>query len=456
MSLSNELLYVLPYLSDEEGDRVYGEFYKMVGNHQYLFRMAKSLGGHPLIPFPSYETTILEKISLLDEGRVIPKESHEFLQVFSDAISPLDCIKRNAKVISKGEDAFNNKQNIHRTIESVNRFLLQANSIKLNRVPVLSIGFSNEYSLARNHVSKMLRNQRWIRQLISFFQFITDTNMKANSRIKMDSFLFSKDGDIKQFLMFNMLERSNAPSLEVLLHNLKVFQAMIQDFSGELYGSGGYREDQHNSDFNLLMIALNKKEYAFDDFNEISAFFDQQGRRGKAPEKIAVFLDTANIFTGLHTYDIDFSNLLSQVFGEKKNITEQYAALFYPEYESESKTSYEKARRDEFRISLESQGFHVLTASNGTEKAKVMKDGLEIDADDLTLIAKMRERMDKYNKVLVLTGDKHFLPVMKEYEEKGVEVNVISIHPDDTSQEITTYFKNRHHFITDFWESILI
>ena len=72
------------------------------------------------------------------------------------------------------------------------------------------------------------------------------------------------------------------------------------------------------------------------------------------------------------------------------------------------------------------------------------------------MIAKMRERVDKYTKILVLTGDKHFLPVMKECEEKGVEVYVISIHPEDTSQEIVTYFKDRHHFITDYWESIVI
>ena len=38
MSLSREFLYVLPYLSDQEGDRVYHEFFKMVGNHQFLFR----------------------------------------------------------------------------------------------------------------------------------------------------------------------------------------------------------------------------------------------------------------------------------------------------------------------------------------------------------------------------------------------------------------------------------
>ena len=272
----------------------------------------------------------------------------------------------------------------------------------------------------------------------------------------MDSFLFNKEGEIKHFLMYNLLDRSSAPELEVLLHNLKVFQALIQDFSGELYGSGSYREDQHNSDFNLLMIALSKKEYAFDDFNEIAAFLDQQGKRAKIQEKIAVFLDTANIFTGLHTYDIDFSKLLSQVFGEKKNITEQYAALFYPEYESESKTRFEKARRDEFKLALEAQGFQVLTASNSTEKAKVIEDGQELDADDLKLIAKMRERMDKYTRILVLTGDKHFLPIIKEYEEKGVEVDVISIHPEDTSQEIVTHFKDRHHFITDYWESIII
>lgn len=454
MSLSKKFLYVLPYLAEQEVDGVYQEFIKMVGNHRFLFRLAESRGGHPLIPVPSYNNMKMDEIS--EDSVVLSGDSHEFLQVFSEAISPLDSIKSKAKVISDGENTFFNKQYIHRTIKNVNRYLIKEKSAKNDRMPVLSIQFMKEYSLNSDHVSNMLGNQKWIRQLIGFFQFITDIKVKAHPRVKMDSFLFNKEGEIKHFLMYNLLERSTAPVLEVQLHNLKVFQAIIQDFSGELYGSGSYREDQHNSDFNLLMIALGKKEYAFDDFNEVAAFLDQQGKRAKTEEKIAVFLDTANIFTGLHTYDIDFSKLLSQVFGEKKNITEQYAALFYPKYESESKTRFEKARRDDFKLALEAQGFQVLTASNSTEKAKVIENGQELDADDLKLIAKMRERMEKYTKILVLTGDKHFLPVMKEYEEIGVEVNVVSIHPEDTSQEIVTHFKDRHHFITDFWESIII
>jgi uncharacterized LabA/DUF88 family protein len=455
MSSLNGLLYVLPFLSDLEEDRVFPEFFKMVGNHHFMFRLAERLGGHPLILFPSYTAEKLDEISLIDEGNIVPKESHEFLQVFSEAISPLDSIKRNAQAVSRGESSFSNKQNIHRTVEQINRFLVSANRTKIDRVPVLSIPIMKEYSLARDHVREMLLNQQWIRQLISFFQFITDNNVKACTRLKIDSFLFNKEGKIEKFLMYNLLERANASSTEVLLHNLKVFEALINDFSGELYESG-YKEDQHDSDFNVLMIALSRKIYAFDDFNEIILFLDQQERGDRTPEKVAVFLDTANIFTGLHTYDIDFSRLLTQVFGEKKNISEQYAALFYPKYESESKTSYEKARRDEFKSILEAQGFHVITASNGREKAKVIENGVEMDADDLKLIAKMKERIGVYRKILVLTGDKHFLPIMKEYEERGVEVNVISIHPDDTSQEIRTHFKNRHHFITDYWESILI
>jgi len=455
MSLSREFLYILPYLSEQEGDHVYHEFFKMVGNHLFLFRLAESRGGHPLIFFPNYLHAKLEDVTM-DEEVVFPKESHEFLQVFAEAISPLDSIKNKAKMISDGENAFFNKQNIHRTIKNVNRYLIEKKNATIDRLPVLTIQSMKEYSLARNHVFRMLHNQKWIRQLISFFQFITDIRVKADSRLKMDSFLFNKEGEIKHFLMYNLLDRSTASALEILLHNLKVFQALIQDFSGELYSTGSYREDQHNSDFNLLMIALSKKEYAFDDFNEIADFLDQQGKRDKTQEKIAVFLDTASIFTGLHTYDIDFGRLLSQVFGEKKNISEQYAALFYPEYESESKTRFEKMLRDEFKLALEAQGFQVLTASNNTKKAKVIENGQEYDADDLKLIAKMKERMDKYTKILVLTGDKHFLPVMKEYEEKGIEVNVISIHLEDTSQEIVAYFKDRHHFITDYWESIII
>lgn len=456
MSLSRDVLHVLPNLSDQEDNQVYQEFFKMVGNHRYLFRLAQSHGGQSLIPFPHYLQAKLEKVAMLEEG-ILPKESHEFLQVFAEAISLLDSIKNKAKMISDGENAFSDKQNIHRTIKSINRYLIKEKSARIDSIPVLSIQSVNEYSLNRTHVSNMLNNQRWIRQLISFFQFITDIKVKAHPRVKMDCFLFNKEGEIKQFLMYNLLDRSTAPALEILLHNLKVFHALIQDFSGELYSSGSYREDQHNSDFNLLMIALSKREYAFDDFTEIANFLDQQGKkRGEIEEKIAVFLDTANIFTGLHTYDIDFSRLLSLVFGEKKNISEQYAAIFYPKYESESKTRFEKMRRDEFKLDLEAQGFKVLTASNNTKKAKVIENGQELDADDLKLIAKMKERMDKYTKILVLTGDKHFLPVMKEYEEHGIEVNVISIHPEDTSQEIVAHFKDRHHFITDYWESIII
>ncbi|MGV2939698.1 NYN domain-containing protein [Mesobacillus sp. LC4] len=455
MSSSDGLLYVLPFLTDLEEDRVFPEFFKMVGNHYFMYRIAESVGGHPFIPFPSYAAIELEELSLINEGSVYPKESNEFLQVFSEAISPLDSIKRKAQLVSRGESSFSNKQNIHRTIGQINRFLINANRSKIDRIPVLSIPFKKEYSLTRLHVSKMLNNQKWIRQLISFFQYITENKVKGCPGLKIDSFLFNEEGEIEKFLMYNMLERSNASDTEILLHNLEVFAALIEDFSGELYGSG-YREDQHNSDFNLLMIALNNNEYAFDDFNEIEAFLESQGKRGKSQEKIAVFLDTANIFTGLHTYDIHFSSLLSKIFGEKKNITEQYAALFYPVYESASKTSYEKARRDEFKASLEAQGFQVLVAANGRDKAKVIEGGREMDVDDLMLIAKMKERMDKFKKVLVLTGDKHFLPIMKEYEENGIKVNVVSIHEDDTAQEIKTHFKDRHHLITDYWESILI
>ena len=56
MSLPRDFLYVLPHLSYQEGNQVYQEFFKMVGNHQFLFRVAESRGGHPLISFPHYLT----------------------------------------------------------------------------------------------------------------------------------------------------------------------------------------------------------------------------------------------------------------------------------------------------------------------------------------------------------------------------------------------------------------
>ena len=123
------------------------------------------------------------------EEFVLPKESHEFLQVFAEAISPLDSIKNKAKMISDGENAFLYKQNIHRTIKNVNRYLLKEKGAMIDRIPVLTIKSMKEYSLTRNHVSKMLRNQNWIRQLISFFQFITDIKSNGKSTDK-DGFLF--------------------------------------------------------------------------------------------------------------------------------------------------------------------------------------------------------------------------------------------------------------------------
>jgi len=101
---------------------------------------------------------------------------------------------------------------------------------------------------------------------------------------------------------------------------------------------------------------------------------------------------------------------------------------------------------------LKSYGFQVIMVGNETQKAKTLVQGKEIDVDDqklLEIIGKSRQEMDS---ILLLTGDKHFFSLVKELQDQGKEIRIISVTGDSTYKGFCNSFN--HSFLDQYWDCI--
>lgn len=429
---------MLPSFKEENVNYLYQSLKYAKSMHAIVHRLNKKQR-NPLILPPTYHDIPVEEIS--DElDNILPKASAETLSL---------CDGENLRT-QHLQFLINNTKSSGKLLSS------SAFTPTPNEVPIQVITGAAIYSTNNKHISHMGSNQQWLNQLVGFFKDMTEMNVYIDSSISFDSFLFYPTGTIKAFITYDLLEMgNNQDSWKIRKHNLLVFYYLIEEL--QLYTSENTEvisvlTKEYDSEYNRLYQALQRSDFLLSDFESIEAFINTTHYSKMERNEIGVFLDTANIFTGLQSLKVDFHHLFTLMFGTfmQNHIKDQYATIYYPEFEEESKAIYAHQKVEELRKYLESQGFTILETHNQKSKAKEVVHGIELDIDDQVLISKMEERKEKYNELILFTGDFHFYNIACEYRDSGKKVNLISLSEADTSQDMVREFQESHSFITDY------
>ncbi|GAE34071.1 NYN domain-containing protein [Halalkalibacter akibai] len=468
-------IIILPSLNEKK-DRSSSISNQLFYSYQSHCSVFKKCGGDTdIVLEPNYKFESLNDIveQYEREGHVIPETSiihlSDFHNIhFSDLSHVSQSIKKNLDHLqsinasSPFELSYYQDQTLTNHVDSLDQKLKNVSRHQYSEIPIFEY-WNKDISLNNEHIEQMMKNPKWIIQLVVFFSSLTKNKMTVSIEdLNFDSFLYNQNGTIAAFISYDLVNiRPNFSLTKITETNLRAFSKLLWTFYD--YSSNVETDNSlftnHNSLLNKLLLRIKSEtEIEFYDFQEIASFLKGEEVSGK-PARFGVFLDVANIYTGLQTMKIDFHSLFLSVFGleAKGRIKEEnkHAVLFLPVYEDERKTIKVQGQQQELRETLELEfSFKVHETINGTPKAKSIINGEEIDVDDKMLIKKMEERLDYLDHILLLSGDAHFVDVLKKYEQEGKKVSVISIHEDDTSNKIQTEFN--HKFIHEYAECISI
>ncbi|WP_088103015.1 NYN domain-containing protein [Halalkalibacter urbisdiaboli] len=400
-------------------------------------------------------------ISLSDYQHLHFSDVHDVYQSYTKQLKFLQSVKSNEFL----DLSFYQSSALVTHIDSLNDRLKEARRHQFNDIPIYIIP-EKEISSDFNHIEQMVSNPRWILQLISFFASLTKNQITVSVEdISFDSFLYNPNGMIAAFISYDLLKIRPNMSLEKITDtNLRGFAKLIWsffDYSARMLPDNTVMPKHDSLLYKLLQRMKSETDFEFNSFQEVANFIKNPDLTSK-PRRFGVFLDVANIYTGLHNLKIDYHSLVLSVFGleAKGRIKEEnkHAVLFYPVYEDEEKTNDVYHSQKQLKETLENEfSFRVHETNNGTPKAKRIVNGKESDVDDEALIKKMEERFEYLDHILLLSGDAHFYEILMKYKQtEGKTVSIISIHEDDTSNRIRTDFKDEHKFITEYADCIII
>ncbi|MCA0971357.1 NYN domain-containing protein [Halobacillus litoralis] len=432
--MNHQELLLLPSFEEEDIKSLYRTSLYANGVHRLLFRMNQTVD-NPLIVKPRYRAVDLMHFS---KGTVSALPSSSF-----DTLS-----------LSEGENVrFYYREDLVRnadlTEDPFERTSKGANSLECLYVP-----YEERYSTGDAHLHKMGDRQDWLDYIVQFFHDMTKMNVWMEPGITHHSFLFNRDGGIEAFMTYDLLRL--APSYDeekVRKNNLMMLWQFVDHLSGTLPNEVmNQLIEQHGSKLNRLYSFIQRSDFLLSDFDGVKRMMNLTMFSKQKKKEVGVFLDTANILIGTGNLVFDFHHFLKILYGdaEQYHVKDKYATVFYPEYEEQERTDKVAKRITALKGLLEEQGFHVLKASNDKEKAKEIIDGEEMDADDLALMDKIRERKNKYEEVLLLTGDGHFLPIVEELNEEGIKVKIASVSEADTNQAFISRYEKDHKFLVDY------
>lgn len=413
--------------------------------HHLLYQ---ALGQTSLIPRPTYEKKLL---SVVENGAIAGGSLEDYVSKSDEIIQSMGDIED----LRKDTHCKPYAQALHAAYELFEGFLETA-LVEEDELYVCVLPTEHRYSLQNRHVNILPNQKAWLQAIISFFEELTESGYCMKEEVTFSDFLFSEEGEVLYFLSYHLIYKDliDPVNTRTLENNLRVLKQLVLQFYDYYYFHSTRAEPvRHDAYIEILHNKL-KHGLKFSTFQQF--LIEEYDSNTSDAETIAVFFDTANILTGLRNFSIEFHQLFSQLFGleRSKNITEQYATLFYPVYEDESKTRKEFMKRQELKATLEKQGFTVIEVKNDQARAKKVVDGAAYDIDDQALITKIKQRMSKFHTICLFTGDQHFIDVIEECKRHGKEVKVISVHPEDTSQALIDKNKDDHYFITEFWSSL--
>ncbi|WP_227938282.1 NYN domain-containing protein [Alkalihalobacillus deserti] len=468
-------IIILPSLNERKNrfSSISNQLFYSYRSHCSVFE--KCGGDTNIVSEPNYKFESLDVIveQYEREGNVIPETSIIHLSDFqnvhsSDVNNVYQAFKKNLDQLqrvhasSPFELSYYQCQSVNDHVASLNQKLKDVSRHQYSEIPIFE--YSNkEISLHNEHIEQMTKNPKWIIQLVIFFSSLTKNKMTVTFEdLNFDSFVYNQNGTIAAFISYDLVNiRPNLSSTQMTETNLRAFSKLIwafYDYSSNVDTDSSLFTNHNSLLYKLLQRIKSETEIEFTSFQEIASFLKGEEVNVK-PARFGVFLDVANIYTGLQTMEIDYHSLFLSVFGleAKGRIKEEnkHAVIFLPVYEDERKTNKVQRHQRELKETLELEfSFKVHETTNATPRAKSFINGEEIDVDDKMLIRKMEERLDYLDHILLLSGDAHFVDVLKKYKQEGKKVSVISIHEDDTSDKMQTEFD--HKFIHEYAESISI
>ncbi|MHA1150432.1 MAG: LabA-like NYN domain-containing protein [Promethearchaeota archaeon] len=162
-------------------------------------------------------------------------------------------------------------------------------------------------------------------------------------------------------------------------------------------------------------------------------------------ERIILFIDNSNLFYAFRAYGIHCDYLkLKEVISHKRNLIEAilYMGIMYPVKE-----------KDKAWLSkLSHLGYHVKTravkvAPNGRKKEKRIDILMAID-----IIAAVYEK--SFDKVVLVSGDGDFIPVIKKLKELNKKVEIWSSKNLLSEQIKDIMGENNYFYIEDILDKI--
>jgi uncharacterized LabA/DUF88 family protein len=316
----------------------------------------------------------------------------------------------------------------------------------------------NEYFLIDEVTKQLNQKNIWLVQIIEFFQFITEFHYEVTEDILPTDFYFSSKGELEMFIAFDKLRTSQKSNTELLLTNMKKFKEFIKDYAANYFYQ--VSKQNFNSDMNTFISKVVTQNQRHSTFQEVLDDFHNQLERSPREKRVGVFIDYANLFTGIDPLGdgtgvkVHFKDLLSILYDHDftKRLTVKYAVVFQATYESLERMEFEQKRVDKIRSYLIKEEIEPKTVSNGTEKAKEINNGVEFDKDDNELITKMRQNLHSLDEIILFSGDQHFIEVIKEYKNLQKTVKVIAVE-HSTSKELRELVDD-YRCISNYWNCL--
>ncbi len=452
----DEKLIILPAFTETQS--ISSTIFRSIMLHRKISEMVQ----HMMIPVPAYEQLSMEDLEIgYEKGlsypenavlRVLSESGHSIqAESLSKSFRRYETVLGNLKT-EEDESSFYHSEVLNDSVNQLKKRVIGLQQAA-NVLPVLMVDYKKDFSLDGSHIQKM-GNGEWIEDVLLFFKRLTEASIVINDeKIDFDSFLFFQNGRIARFIHFDSLNVSDGE--DVVWQNIKALKKLMVDFydyfSEYIDQYPGFH--QHDTSFSRLYTQIvDNDNIVFTSFDEILAVFHNQTLPVSSSERVGVFIDVANIYTGMKNLRVDYIKLFSAIYGREntKYIKDKFAFFFDPV----KKNEVVRKQHEDIQAALKEQGFAIDISHNGQARAKQIVDGVERDEDDAKMIQRMEERLSRLTSVLMLSGDQDYLDILNKYTEHGKKVKVISTHPNSTSNLIVAEFD--HSYITDYWDCILL
>ena len=407
--------------------------------------------------------SVREKLSSYEGYNIEQKDRLKYLDKFILSLEDIaDTNLKNEKLINK--KVIRNLVHLSKKyFKKIKQTKYKENSLKCIEIIDEDISLNYEWTEKIHYNNESLSNIAKLFKEVTYLELVIDINCfqpkysdyeKETDINPLDYFVFNKNGYLKYFVGFNTLHintqylNSETNKAYITRNNIEAFFYLI-----EIIESKSYEKERNNSLFvNKPLDVIYKNKDSITTFEQVLEIIENnltEVTKEKAP-KIGVFLDTANIFTGIRILEIDFDYLFMCIYGAEnlKHIKMKKATILYQVKKIDNKevlkdNSYNRRHKD-IAKNLEKYEFELSEVTITQHYAN--------SKDDEVLKEIIRKNLHSIDKVLLMTGDGHFKDIIDLCEKEGKEIKIISVCEGDTADEFIHYVN--HSYIDEYWDCI--